>query len=104
MSAREFPRPREILRIRSLWTAQGAGRWNWTDGRRLALCGAEALMARITGWLGTSAALAVAITLGASSRRVTAQQAEPAASQFVGSELFRSYCVACHGKAGLGDG
>jgi mono/diheme cytochrome c family protein len=24
--------------------------------------------------------------------------------QFVGSELFRSYCVACHGKAGLGDG
>lgn len=64
-------------------------------------------MPRITRWLGVPAALAVAMALGVSSHPVTAQQASSAAgrpTQFVGSELFRSYCVACHGKAGRGDG
>ena len=64
-------------------------------------------MPRITRWLGVPAALAVAMALGVPSRPVTAQQAPSAdgrPTQFVGSELFRSYCVACHGKAGRGDG
>ncbi len=64
-------------------------------------------MPRFTRWLSVPAALAVAIAWGASARTVTAQQSPSAdgrTSQFVGSELFRSYCAACHGKGGRGDG
>lgn len=64
-------------------------------------------MPRFTRWLGVPAALAVAIAWGASAPVVTAQQppsADGRTIQFVGSELFRSYCAACHGKGGRGDG
>jgi len=64
-------------------------------------------MPRIIRWVGVPAALAVAMALSVSSPTATAQQAplgDGQQQQFVGSELFRSYCVACHGKSGLGDG
>lgn len=64
-------------------------------------------MPRCTRWLSVPAALAVAIAWGASSRAATAQQSpsnDGTTRQFVGSELFRSYCAACHGKGGRGDG
>jgi mono/diheme cytochrome c family protein len=64
-------------------------------------------MPRIIRWLGVPAALALAIALGTVSGPAAAQQASSSdgqQNQFVGSELFRTYCVACHGKAGLGDG
>ena len=64
-------------------------------------------MPRCTRWLGVPVALAVAIAWGASSQAVTAQQSpstDGKTRQFVGSELYRNYCVACHGKGGRGDG
>jgi mono/diheme cytochrome c family protein len=63
-------------------------------------------MPSITRWLGVPAALALAMALGTWSRPAAAQQAsaDGSTSQFVGSDLFRNYCVACHGKEGRGDG
>ena len=64
-------------------------------------------MPRLIRWLGVPAALALAMALGTGSRPAAAQQTSSSdgqQSQFVGSELFRTYCVACHGKAGFGDG
>ena len=63
-------------------------------------------MPRIISWLAVPAVAALSIAFGGWSQPIAAQSAsaDGRVSTFVGSELFRNYCVACHGKAGRGDG
>jgi mono/diheme cytochrome c family protein len=73
-------------------------------------------MPRVSRWFGVAAVLAVAIASGGATRSAQAQQApapegvqppqstEGTQSRFVGSDLYRNYCVTCHGKTGRGDG
>lgn len=64
-------------------------------------------MPKVSRWFGVAAALAVALATGATTRTAVAadgQSPDGQASRFVGSDLYRNYCVTCHGKAGHGDG
>lgn len=72
-------------------------------------------MPRVSRWFGVAAVLAVAMASGGATRSALAQQApaqgaqppqstDGTQSRFVGSDLYRNYCVTCHGKSGRGDG
>jgi mono/diheme cytochrome c family protein len=62
-------------------------------------------MRSVSRWFAVAAVVAVAMASGGATRSALAQQpSEGSASRFVGSDLYRNYCVTCHGKAGHGDG
>jgi mono/diheme cytochrome c family protein len=62
-------------------------------------------MRSVSRWFAVAAVVAVAMAAGGATRSALAQQpSEGSASRFVGSDLYRNYCVTCHGKAGHGDG
>ena len=63
-------------------------------------------MPKVSRWFGVAVVLAATMATAGASRSVFARQApaEGSQSQFVGSDLYRNYCVTCHGKAGHGDG
>lgn len=64
-------------------------------------------MPRVVRWMGTGAAVALALAIGTAVHTAAAQPAasrDGQPSQFVGSDLYRMYCVTCHGRSGLGDG
>jgi mono/diheme cytochrome c family protein len=56
-------------------------------------------------WLGVPVAMAMAVAVGVASSAASPQQpAQPGQSRFTGTDLYRSYCAACHGKSARGDG